>query len=333
MVTIYDIAERLNVSHATVSRALRNSPAIALATRERIQREAARLKYRPNVMARGLTGGATHTLGVVWPLSDPGEMARRMAIRAQQHEWVAYTADTMKDAAAIQRVLTDFIGRGVDAAVVELSSRVPLSAELEECLDRFRAAVVVAATPKDTRLDQVVHDRSAAIRSIVQHFVRGGRTAPGILIPAEESRCDIDAYLDEFARHGIYPGGKAVIDVRLKDVGTDRFPEVLKSLCASDRSLFDCLFCYSDELAMIVVSYLKSKGLDVPRDVAVVGANDGKALPFMIPPMASVVRKDRDVADAIERLLFSRLEDPLLPARQETVAMEFVWRESAGARV
>ncbi len=330
MITIYDIAKKLNVSHATVSRALRNNPAIAASTREKVQKIAAKLNYRPNLLARGLTGGATRTLGVVWTLSNPGEMAKRMATRAQQHEWVAYTADTMKEKGIIQRVLADFVSRGVDAAVVELGHQIPLSPELEEYLNRFRAAVIVTPSPRNTQLDQVVHDRFGAIRSIVEHFAKSGRKRPGILVPVAESQPKIDVYLEEFRKYGIYPEGRSVIDVRMKDVGNERFLEVLKTICEENSSPFDCLFCSSDELAMIVISYLKSKGLDVPRDIAVAGFNDNKTSQFMIPPMASVVRKDREVADTIERLLFSRLENPELPPRQETVAMEFVWRESAG---
>src|SRR5689334_23322377 len=63
--TIYDIARRVGTSHATVSRALRDNPAISRATRERVKRVADEMHYRPNLLARGLIRGATKTVGLL----------------------------------------------------------------------------------------------------------------------------------------------------------------------------------------------------------------------------------------------------------------------------
>jgi LacI family transcriptional regulator len=54
MATIKDIARELGVDSSTVSLALRDHPAIAAATRERIQRAAARMNYAPNRAAQAL---------------------------------------------------------------------------------------------------------------------------------------------------------------------------------------------------------------------------------------------------------------------------------------
>jgi len=60
-VTIRDVAERSGFSSATVSIVLNNAPLaryIPDTTKERIQRAAAQLGYRPNLFARSLRGGA-----------------------------------------------------------------------------------------------------------------------------------------------------------------------------------------------------------------------------------------------------------------------------------
>ena len=74
-VTIRDVAERSGFSSATVSIVLNNAPLaryIPDTTKERIQRAAAQLGYRPNLFARSLRGRRSHTVGVmVFDMTDP----------------------------------------------------------------------------------------------------------------------------------------------------------------------------------------------------------------------------------------------------------------------
>ena len=66
-VTIKDIAARLGVSHATVSRALNDHPAISAETRTRVVQAAGALGYVRNTNARGLSGAASRLVGFVAP--------------------------------------------------------------------------------------------------------------------------------------------------------------------------------------------------------------------------------------------------------------------------
>jgi LacI family transcriptional regulator len=65
--TLKDVAHRAGVSIATASRALADSPAVALKTRKRIQALAAELGYRPNAQARALQSSRSNTIGIVVP--------------------------------------------------------------------------------------------------------------------------------------------------------------------------------------------------------------------------------------------------------------------------
>ena len=65
--TIKDVAALAGVSPATVSRTLDDRPEISAETKERVRAACAQLGYVPNAAAKGLTGQATHTLGVVVP--------------------------------------------------------------------------------------------------------------------------------------------------------------------------------------------------------------------------------------------------------------------------
>ena len=64
-VTIRDVAQAAGVSTQTVSRVLNDRPDVAPETFDRVQRVIADTGYLPDMLARGLTQGRTHTLGVV----------------------------------------------------------------------------------------------------------------------------------------------------------------------------------------------------------------------------------------------------------------------------
>ncbi|MDO8877914.1 MAG: LacI family DNA-binding transcriptional regulator [Pseudolabrys sp.] len=66
-ITIKDIAQTLGVSHATVSRALHDSPLISQSTKSRIRAMAAELGYIPDSAARVMRGGASNIVGFILP--------------------------------------------------------------------------------------------------------------------------------------------------------------------------------------------------------------------------------------------------------------------------
>jgi LacI family transcriptional regulator len=61
---IKDIAERLSISSATVSRALNDKPGVSDSLRQRVLAVAAELSFTPNLAARSLVGGRPHTLAI-----------------------------------------------------------------------------------------------------------------------------------------------------------------------------------------------------------------------------------------------------------------------------
>jgi LacI family transcriptional regulator len=333
LVTIYDIAKKLGTTHATVSRALRNDKKIAKKTRVRVIEAAREMNYKPNLLARGLSGGRTETLGVLWNLAWPQpsvEMARNLAVRAQKHGWVSYIADHLRTYDVILAILHDFTKRGVDAVALELYSDISIDKELEDVLKTFSAAVIVTPIQRDIDVDQIIQDRSHAVRSAADHFITTGRKKPNIIQIRVGNDIKTTAYLDELARLGIHVNHEDAINIGQDNAFGRHCYDLLEKRFGNKPFPFDCFFCTADEFAMGAISWLQSRGYRVPEDIAVVGFNNSEAGELFHPPLASICRKDNEVAESIERLLFRRLEHPDLPQQMEVVRMEFIHRHSAG---
>lgn len=105
MTTIKDIAREAGVSVSTASRAMNDNPRISVATRKRIHKIAAVLKYVPNDSARNLTLGEANMVGLVMPVTeedapaDPFHMdlmrGISQALRPHQYTMAVTIATTM----------------------------------------------------------------------------------------------------------------------------------------------------------------------------------------------------------------------------------------------
>lgn len=334
--SLLQVAELAKVSPVTVARTFSNAAMVAEKTRREVVAAAKELGYKPNVLARGLRGGRTQAIGILWSLGGPHaavQMTRSLTIRVQRRGYVPSVMDNTFNDWEIGRALEEYAQRGIDGVVVEWGPPVPKDKNLSQILKRFPAVVAVTPSYQGLPVDEIVQDRFGAISAVAEYFAESGRTRPAMLIPVSSAKDKIDAYVKPLEERGISSSAISIIDCpwgssqvftqTYYDILEERFPKGYKYLP-------DCLFCGADEGAIAAVAWAKSRGLRVPDDIAIVGFNDNDGLKFLDPPIASISRHNYNVADAIEELLFSRLENPQLPVRHRQISMEFVWRESAG---
>ncbi len=335
--SLIQVAELAKVSPATAARAFANAALVAEKTRRDVVAAAEELGYKPNILARGLRGGRTQAIGILWSLGGPHaavQMTRSLTIRVQRRGYVPSVMDNTFDDREIGKAIEEYALRGIDGVVVEWGPPVPKDKDLSLLLKRFPAVVAVTPAYLGLPVDEIVQDRFGAIHAVAEHFAGTGRSRPGILIPVSSAKAKIDAFVKPLEEKGIPLSAISIIDCPWGSsqvvtqtyyvILVERFPMGQKGV------LPDCLFCGADEGAIAAVAWAKSRGLRVPEDIAIVGFNDNDGLKFLDPPIASISRHNYSVADAIEELLFSRLESPQLPVRNRQISMEFIWRESAG---
>src|ERR1044071_5101609 len=120
-VTLVDLAERADVSVATVSRALSGDPQISDATQPRIRQIAADLKYVPHVAARSLVLQSPATFGLMTPdVTDPihGQVVTGFQQQAAEHGYSVVLSNGFRDAGTERRALREFAAHRVAAAAV-----------------------------------------------------------------------------------------------------------------------------------------------------------------------------------------------------------------------
>ncbi|NHA69600.1 LacI family DNA-binding transcriptional regulator [Phycicoccus flavus] len=333
MSTITDVARVAGVSVATVSRALRGLDRVSPATRRRVLEVAEELHYVASPTATSLASGRTRVVAVVAPFLSRWYFATLVSaiekeLRAHDHHAILFD---LEDETFDSRLpLTqNMLWKRVDGVISLDVAMVPDEVEL---VDRLGLPLVAIGSPVPGRPFVGIDDR-AAMRTAVEHLVALGHERIGYIGVVPQNVAHVRAPQDRLASF------LATMDDRGLEVpdgwvlGSDWTADAAARDCADLLSGPDrptALVAASDEMAIGVRETARRLGLDVPRDLSVVGIDD-----FMLSEVLGLTTVRQDVTAqgrAAAALLLQALgEDPPAAPAELVVPTELVVRESTAA--
>ena len=334
MSSITDVAAKAGVSVATVSRALRDLPGVAAATREVVRSAAAELAYVPSPSAAGLPTGRTHTVGVVvpwlgrWFFTSLIDGAQQVLV---ENEYDVLLYDVGGTDEADRRILdTKLLSKRVDALLV-LS--VPLTIHEVTALKKLHRPVVVVG-PTVPGLSCVrINDVEAgyvATRHLLQlghrriAFVGGDPTDQFGFPVAPDRQLGYERALRTC---GIEPDPCLVVPAAFTVDGG----MIAATDLVARPNRPSAVVAWSDEIAMGVLYALRRTGLRVPQDVSVIGVDDHDlSRLFDLTTVAQPVREQGRVAAGllVERLMQAGAIDGQVAS--VTVPIRLVVRATTG---
>jgi LacI family transcriptional regulator len=318
------------VAQSTVSRALSGDPNISEETREKVEGAARELNYSPNVIARSLITRRANRVGVfIADITNPfyPELVERLDGEFGRLGYgLALFGDTAH--ADEQEKLDLFLGRTIDGLIFT-------SAELGFPLaDRLAAAeaptIFLNRHIDDQRFDRVVSDNFGGGRLAGELLVELGHSRIGqISGPPQTSTArdrdagfraalaELGAPLDEaLHRHGPYA----------HETGF----EGCRSLLAAGPAP-TAIFCGNDVIALGAWDAAVSAGVEIPRDLSIVGFDDILFGGWEAIGLTTVRQPLDEMAASSARMLVERLEERYSGAgRTEEYPVEMVRRRTAG---
>jgi LacI family transcriptional regulator, galactose operon repressor len=332
------IAEECGVSVMAVSMALRDNTSISEKRRLEIKTVAERMGYRPNINARSLRGGKTHSIGILWSLGGPHDslgLIRDLSLKLMHNDYVSYVADSLSDPKVIESCLNDYVVRNVDGLIIQAQLAPEfnslMTAENLQCLAKIKNVVIVNESgiklPAELKYDEIWRQRQPAIDQIVGHFAEQGRKKVAMLEGPLDA-CREQQFVDCLIHHGLEHENCRLINMEI--ISNTMTESLLQEICSGGAVNYDALLVHNDEAAAQVINYLQRAGVRVPEDIAVVGFNDSPFAQYFTPPIASVERRTAKLADAAVKLLMRRIKNKNAAVQQLELPMRFVKRESAG---
>ncbi len=295
--SIRDVARLAGVSHQTVSRVLNGHPSIRDVTKSRVLAAMDELKFRPSRAARMLSMRRSETIGV-------------LAAAVGSHYGPASSVSAVEDAAR---------ERGFYATVAHLASVAPsaISAAIEDLLSQEVEGIVIVA-PRTSVLSHLAAlsmnvpiiaaqgeqrgaggipvasvDQESGVRMLLGYLLsQGHRRILHVAGPPDwnDAQSRLRAYKAELQAAGLewspplygdwtadsgYEIGRALVgDIRREDGGAT-LP-------------FSAVFSSNDQMALGLIHAFREAGLDVPRDVSIVGFDDIPESAHFWPPLTTV---------------------------------------------
>lgn len=332
-VTLQDIADRLGVSIATVSRALAGYSDVAEDTRVRVVRTAEEMGYRPNVTARRLQKQRTETLGFVIPthgprFSDPffSELLAGIGNEAAEQEYdllVSTRAPGEEELKTYKRMVRE---QRVDGMLVVRTRH--QDARLAFLQQEDFPFVAFGRSDVENGFPYLDVDGERGVRQITEHLLETGHRriayigAPTTLTFAAHRLAGYREALE---------ASEVPYDEALVTAGrlTERSGYEAARRLLSQGPRPDAIVACNDLMALGAISAAQSHDLVVGRDLAVTGFDDVPLAAHAHPPLTTVRQPIYDIGRRICRMLIGLLEDEPLVDRQVLLEPELIVRASS----
>ncbi|MEV5427739.1 LacI family DNA-binding transcriptional regulator [Streptomyces sp. NPDC052701] len=325
--TSADVARLAGVSRATVSYVLNNAGAVRISepTRRRVHQAARELGYVPHAAARSLRAGHSRMVLMPAPAFPVGPLYSRFiadlqgALSHLDYTVVQYgTAGPHGDEAA--RAWAEL--RPV-AVLVPGSGLGPQGVAV---LKRSGARAVVTLGPQTVEgAYALLVEHEAVGRSAGAHLRDRGRRRIGVVVPQEAGLEGFSAPRLAGVRQAVRGTGATVTELPL---AYDE--DCAARLAARWRGLgLDAVFAYNDEYAMLLMRALQDEGVDIPRETAVVGADD-LMLGRLLRPRLTTVRLELPSGRELAELVDRAVRDPgAAPGTHKALGATVVHRDSS----
>jgi LacI family transcriptional regulator len=329
-VAITDVAAAAGVSRSTVSNYLNRPEVLSPSTRERIARAIDELGFVPSDAARKISSGDSRTIGyVAFEFTNPfsGVIADAIERRAAETGRTVMIGNSAGSTARQREYLELFERKRVAGIII---------ATLDE-LEPQLAAMRQRGTPS------VITGRRASApdqASVSAADAAGGYIAAGHLLDIGRRRLafvggpfhvkQVSERFDGASRAAReYPGATLTV-LRADDRSMNAGFAAGVEMASRGDQLPDAVFAVNDMVALGVVRGLTSFGIDVPRDVAVIGFDGDEIGAVAAIPLSTISTPGEAIGESAFDLLMAELGEPLrtFESRHHVIDPELVVRAS-----
>ncbi|MET8700811.1 LacI family DNA-binding transcriptional regulator [Kitasatospora sp. NPDC004723] len=327
--TSADVARLAGVSRATVSFVLNNTAGgrVGERTRAKVLAAADQLGYVPHAAARSLRAGRTGLVLLVGSAVPIGPLFsgfyRDLQDALHRHGYTpVLLGPTAGSGEAAARAWAELRPTAVLCLTPGLTP-----GGVRILLRSGTRAVLTLGTPPVAGAHALIMDQSEVGASAAAHLLERGRRRIGVVMPADPALSLFSAPRLAGVRAVAESAGAGAV---VEPLPLDYTEESAAELATRCRELtLDGLFGYNDEYAMLAQRALQDAGLDVPRSVAVVGADDLLLARLLRPRLSSVrmrLTSGEELADLVDRVV----ADPeSAPVDRDLMTVQLIARESS----
>jgi DNA-binding LacI/PurR family transcriptional regulator len=309
-VTIRTVAEDAGVSVAAVSKVLRDAYGVSDALRDKVQVSMQKLGYRPHAAARGMRG-QTYTLGFLIPdLHNPffaDIMAGvNTALERTQYQTLLGVSDSAR---TMERALVDnMIDRRMDGLII-IGPRMPRE-EVARITEQVPVVLIGYHSDEQRHFDTVNNDDQLGATLVVQHLVASGYKHIAYISQAldDPEQMMVTTHREIGFRRAMQQEGLSRYLQVVPAPQTSRELQTIARHLLQSRNRPEAIFCWTDFVALEVLSVAHDLGLSVPGDLAVVGYDNTGYCDLAQNSLTSIDQSGQVLGLQAARLLIERIK-------------------------
>ncbi len=332
-VTIYDLARKLNISIATVSRALKDDPVVSKKTKKKIADLALEMGYRSNNFARNLRTQRTNTIGVIIPRINSYFMSAVIAGMENVATSEGYNLIISQSSESVEKetanAVTLFNNR-VDGLLVSLAYDTDSLTHFEPFIKKKIPLTFFDRTvdQKDSTCIQI-NNLKAAYEATTHLISQGRRRIVHITAPPKRNVYvdRLQGYKQALADQRIaFRQDYVIVGNLSQEAGADAAAHIRQM-----KPFPDAVFAANDNCAVACMLALKQMGVRIPEEIAFVGFNNDPVSTVVEPNLTTINYPGYEMGQVAARNLIDRLggTSGIRPTNTIILRSELIIRESS----
>ncbi len=272
-VTINDIARKLNVTPATISRALSNHPGISVQTKEAVKKIAAQLNYKKNTIAASLKSGKTNVIGVIIPSAEInffGSVVHGIESIANLNGYNVLIYQSNEDMNHEAKGIETFLSARVDGILVSIAKNTVDFSHFLDVKARNIPLVFFDRANDELGLPSVVIDDFKGAFLATEHLIKQGYKRIAHISAAQHINIwhtRLKGYMAALEANNI-PFGEGLIYVG--NISIESGKEAVKYFFENANPP-DAIFAVEDFTALGAIKELKERNIKIPEEVGIFG--------------------------------------------------------------
>ena len=326
--SIKDVAKEAGVSIATVSRVLNDVDVVNEDTKKKVKEAIEKLDSRPNIVARSLKTQKSRTVGIIIPdISNQfyPEIVRGAEDVANIYDYNIMLCNTDMDNQKEMEYLRVMKEKMVDGVMYMSNSLEP---EILELVKNLKLPVVLVETTDEANtFPSVTIDNEKAALDGTEYLIKKGNKNIAYIGKSNKSNSAsalrFKGYKEALQKNNLELNEKLCYFGGLK--AEDGYNGIRSII---NNGKIDAVFCASDEIAMGVINGLREQGIEVPRDVDVMGFDNIYTASIFYPKLSTIEQPMYDMGSVGMRMLIKVIDKVKLDNSKYILPHEIVERDS-----
>jgi LacI family transcriptional regulator len=307
-VTVKTLAKELNISIATVSKALNDSYEISLETKQKVWDLAKKLKYERNPSASNLRSHKTKTIAVIIPeiannffslaINGIEEIARKR----DYHVLIYQTHENSE----IEIAFTDSLLSGrVDGILISVSSNTNNNEHFKELVKKI-PVVFFDRVFEDIDAVKITTDDYESAYNATRHLIECGCKKIAYLFALNNlvtGRNRFAGYQKALKEHGMVYADSMVVNY---DKDTSKNYENIKAMVYSQKP--DAVISSIEDLALPCYYVARELNLNIPRDLKIISFSNLNTAPLLNPSLTTIEQPAFEIGKEAADILFKILD-------------------------